>query len=134
MKANECVSFLLVNDKNVLLEKRSKNKKLDPGLIALPGGHIEAGESREQALKRELMEELNLVYESFGYLCSLYHPTTELQLIHYYVVSKWQGEMKALEADEVTWFPISDAPVEIEADKVALSEYQRLLSTQNVSF
>ena len=134
MKVHECVSFMLFDDKNVLLERRSKNKKLDPGLIALPGGHIEAGENREQALNRELMEELNLVSESFAYLCSLYHPTTELQLIHYYVVSKWQGEMKVLEADEVTWFAISDAPVEIEADKVALSEYRRLLSTQKFSF
>jgi mutator protein MutT len=134
MKANECISFLLINDKNVLLERRSKNKKLDPGLIALPGGHIEAGENREQALNRELMEELNLVSESSAYLCSLYHPTTELQLIHYYVVSKWQGEMKVLEADEVAWFSIFDTPVEIEADKVALSEYRRLLSTQNVLF
>ena len=112
----------------ILLEKRSATKKLDPGLTAIPGGHIEPGETRERALERELMEELHIVPTSYGYLCSLYHPTTDLQLIHYYVVSQWRGTMTAHEADEIAWHPVADAAaaIDIMADKVALSEYQRL--------
>ncbi len=103
MEVHECVSFLLVSEGRVLLEKRSMTKASDPGLVAIPGGHMEDGETKEQTLVRELGEELDLEPVSFGYLCTLYHPTNELQLIHYYVVSAWAGDLRVLEADEVFW-------------------------------
>ncbi len=134
MEVTNCVSFLLVGDGKILLEKRSQNKETDPGLIAIPGGHIEAGENQEQALTRELKEELNFLPESYGYLCSLYHPTTELQLIHYYVVTRWRGEMKVQEADDVLWYSLTNAPLAIEVDQIALSEYQRISKSQKVMF
>ena len=40
MQVYECVSFLLIQNEQILLEKRSKNKACDPNLIAIPGGHI----------------------------------------------------------------------------------------------
>ena len=126
MEIHECVSFLLVDRGKVLLEKRSLSKETDPGAIAIPGGHIERGESRVQALIRELKEELDITPIAHQYLCSLYHPTGELQLIHYYVIHSWRGDIRVLEADEVAWHPITSAPVGLAADKVALSEYQRL--------
>ena len=129
MKVHECVSFILLKDNQVLLEKRAKNKEYDPNLIAIPGGHIELGETQEQALFRELKEELNIVPNSYVHLCSLYHPTGELQLIHYYVVNRWQGEILSLEADEVTWYSLDSNPLDVEADKVALAEYRRLRNT-----
>lgn len=128
MKVHPCVSFLLIKDNAVLLEKRSMSKDSDPGLITIPGGHIEAGESQEQALFRELEEELTVKPLSTTYLCSLYHPTTELQLIHYYVVTRWQGEIKAIEADEVFWRSIKGCELDIAADQIAVKEYLRLLS------
>lgn len=126
MELHECVSFLLVDSGKVLLEKRSVSKETDPGAIAIPGGHIERGESRVQALIRELKEELDITPITHQYLCSLYHPTGELQLIHYYAINSWKGDIRVLEADEVAWHPIVSASVVLEADKVALSEYQRL--------
>lgn len=126
MHVHECVSFILIRDEQVLLEKRADDKLSDPGLIAIPGGHIELGESQLDALVRELKEELDVVPESHHYLCSLYHPTEELQLIHYYVISSWHGEIKSLEAAEVTWHAIQSAPIDIEADRIAMSEYSRV--------
>ena len=41
MDVYECVSFILLNKSQVLLEKRSESKEKDPGLITIPGGHIE---------------------------------------------------------------------------------------------
>lgn len=129
MNVHECVSFLLIDQKQVLLETRSMEKACDPGLICIPGGHMESGEKQLDTLFRELEEELAVKPESYRYLCSLYHPTSELQLIHYYVVDAWSGDMKALEADEVNWYAIDNAPVSIDADRIALSEYQRLAAT-----
>ncbi|EOX4792189.1 NUDIX hydrolase [Vibrio alginolyticus] len=126
---HECVSFLILQNDKILLEKRSEQKETDPGLIAIPGGHIEGNETNVQALIRELKEELNIEPVSHQYICSLYHPTKELQLIHYFVVKSWQGEMITLEADEVGWYPLENAPIGIEADKVALLEFQRLRYT-----
>lgn len=126
MEVHECVSFILVKGDQVLLETRTKDKESDPGAIAIPGGHMEFNETQQQTLFRELQEELNIKPLQFGYLCSLYHPTTELQLIHYYVVNNWQGDIQSLEAESVNWYPIINAPVSTEVDRVALSEYLRL--------
>ncbi len=126
MKVHECVSFVLIKDAEVLLETRAKKKDTDPSVIAIPGGHMEAGETPQQALFRELKEELNVVPTSFAYLCSLYHPTTELQLIHYYVIAKWNGEIECHEAECVDWYVPIDAPVGTEVDRIALKEFKRL--------
>lgn len=128
MQIHECVSFVVLKDHQVLLEKRAQDKEYDPNLIAIPGGHMEHGETREQTLLRELKEELNIVPTNYLYLCSLYHPTGELQLIHYYVINDWEGTIVSLEADEVSWFPLHTNLLDIAADKIALSEYLRLRS------
>lgn len=44
----------------ILFAKRSSNKKSRPSLWHIPGGKMEEGENFEQAIKRELKEELNL--------------------------------------------------------------------------
>jgi mutator protein MutT len=129
MNVHQCVSFLLIKDEKVLLEKRTGSRSSDPGMVNIPGGHMEQDESQEDTLIRELEEELSIKPKSYRHLCSLYHPTSELQLIHYYVVSCWHGEINALEAEEVNWFDLKEAPVEIEADKSAIAEYFRLEKT-----
>lgn len=126
MGVHECVSFILLNESQVLLEKRSGSKETDPGLITIPGGHIERGESQVQALFRELDEELNVVPIHYKYLCSLYHPTKEIQLIHYFIVSDWKGGIKAQEADDVKWYSLGSAPVDIAVDGIALKEVERV--------
>ncbi|MCC4817497.1 NUDIX domain-containing protein [Vibrio lentus] len=108
------------------MEKRSESKETDPGLITIPGGHVEKGENQVQALFRELDEELNVVPIHYKYLCSLYHPTKELQLIHYFIVSDWKGDIKAKEADSIAWYSLNTAPVGIAADGIALREVERV--------
>jgi 8-oxo-dGTP pyrophosphatase MutT (NUDIX family) len=60
MVVHECVSFLLVDNDSVLLERRSEHKETDAGKINIPGGHIDDDESQVQALFREVREELNV--------------------------------------------------------------------------
>ncbi|CAH0530092.1 NUDIX hydrolase [Vibrio hippocampi] len=126
MEVHQCVSFLLVTSDQVLLETRTMDKASDPGMIAIPGGHMETDETQKQTLARELEEELGIRALNSQYLCSLYHPTSELQLLHYYVIFEWHGEIQSLEAESVNWYPIGNAPVAVEADRLALKEYQRL--------
>lgn len=83
--------FYLAERITSIVRKCSESKETDPGLITIPCGHIERGESLVQALFRELKEELNVTPTEYTFLCSLYHPTTETQLIHYFVVTQWEG-------------------------------------------
>ena len=46
----DCVAFLLVRDGHVLLERRSPSKRVVPGVLAIPGGHMEESESAEEAV------------------------------------------------------------------------------------
>ncbi len=128
MTVSPCVSFMFIQDGNVLLEQRSKNKLSDPNVICIPGGHIENGENQVEALHREVKEELGVNIVSSQFLCSLYHPTSELQLLHYYLVTDWEGEIQNLEAEALLWKPVEEMAAHIDADKTALREYLRLAS------
>lgn len=60
-RTGEASVGLLVNDGNILLIKRAERKD-DPwsGHIALPGGFVKNGETREIAVLREIFEETSI--------------------------------------------------------------------------
>ena len=69
------VNAFLVNPQGQLwIPRRSLNKRLFPGgLDVSMGGHVESGETYEEAFKRELDEELNMKadeisWQHLGYL------------------------------------------------------------------
>lgn len=57
---NEVAVFIINNNKQVLLQKRSANKRFNPNKWALCAGHVDANESLENAALRELKEEVGL--------------------------------------------------------------------------
>ena len=56
------VTAFIINEQGQLwIPRRTKNKRIFPlCLDTSMGGHVEAGESYQQAFERELLEELNL--------------------------------------------------------------------------
>ena len=59
---HKVVCLFIINSKNqVLLEKRSMNKKIHPGKLGLCEGHVHAGEDNMSGVIRELEEELGVV-------------------------------------------------------------------------
>lgn len=109
--AVECVGGILIDRGRVLVEKRRKDDDADPGLVLLPGGHIESGESFRNALARELKEELGIHATNMIPVGVRYHVASdgERQRVHYFRVVKWSGRIKSLEAEEVYWESESDS-------------------------
>lgn len=55
------VAVIIINENNeVLLEKKAPSKKQAPNKWALCAGHIEAGDKPENAIIREIKEEIGL--------------------------------------------------------------------------
>jgi 8-oxo-dGTP diphosphatase len=121
------IAFIIIEGNQVLAEKRRLSKQSDPGAIALPGGHLDIGESPEQALYRELNEELGIVPINFKYVCTLLHKGQELQRIHYFGIEKWAGRIENSEAEDLLWIPITKLEkIDIVVDRTAVSEYFRI--------
>jgi mutator protein MutT len=118
---------MLIADNRILVEKRSMTKRLLPGALAIPGGHVEDGESVESALLRELHEELNITPHTYSHLCTLLHQAEELRRIHYFVVESWTGEISMQEAESLHWLPLDDlGTLDLEIDVRAIENYLAL--------
>ncbi len=123
----DCVAFMLIKGDRVLAEKRKATKQAYPGAIALPGGHVEDGESPEKALCRELNEELGVVPCSIKYVCTLLFRLQELHRIYYFAIEAWEGNIENNEAESLLWLPITESQeFDIDVDRIALSEYLRV--------
>ncbi len=96
---------IIIRDKKLLVE-RSKDKEF----FISPGGSIEVGETEEQALVRELMEEFGISVEEnelekFGDFDA---PAAgqEHRVVHMtvFIVKKWHGEPAPnSEVEEIAW-------------------------------
>jgi mutator protein MutT len=128
MPPTEAVAFILTDGRSILAERRKPEKEAYPGLVAVPGGRMEQGESMEDTLKREMEEELNLVPTRFGYLFSLHDPEVYGGLtVHYFWVGQWEGDLEAREAEGLLWIDLHDHDeIEVRIDREAVARYVKL--------
>lgn len=99
------VAALIDGDGRVLLAKRPEGKAM-AGLWEFPGGKIEPGETPEDALIRELKEELAIdtVSSCLAPLAFASHDYDDMHLILLlYACRRWQGTAIHQEGGEVTW-------------------------------
>src|SRR5580698_7009582 len=100
------VSVALIDGEGrVLLQQRPKGKAM-AGLWEFPGGKIVAGETPEQALCRELDEELGIAVATsdltaFGFASHRYDTFHILLLL--WICKTWQGTPTARENQVLAW-------------------------------
>lgn len=96
---------LIDGDGRVLVQQRPPGKAM-AGLWEFPGGKIEAGETPEEALIRELQEEIGITVEG-ACLAPATFASAALGdrhlLLLLFICRKWQGIPTAIEATALRW-------------------------------
>ena len=95
---------VIINNKNqILITKRSADQH-QANKWEFPGGKIEASETAQQALARELKEELGIQLESADFLLTIHHQyKTKKVTLEVYEIRQWLGEPKGLEGQPMCW-------------------------------
>jgi mutator protein MutT len=112
------VGGVILNEKKeVLLQKRGEKAKNEVGCWKLPGGAIEWGETAEEALKREIREELGVVEVEIKkfvyYFDDILVGERQHWVVPFYLCRIKNGEPKNMEPgkiDEIRWFPLTKLP------------------------
>ena len=121
-----CVAGAVIKDGRVLLVHRSPSARFFPDIWDLFGGHVDGGESLEEALRREAREELGIEIFALRWLGQIYDPV-EPVVVHVYAVPSWEGEpfnAAPEEHTEVRWFGAGELP-----ESEGLDAYRALVVT-----
>ena len=105
MDAVGVVVGILVKGAKFLVERRRWEETIDPGIVCLPAGHVEANESLEDALKREMMEELGIKVNGFKLVCKNFYVASnrEKQHAYCYLITDYEGTPVCKVAQEIFW-------------------------------
>ena len=107
------VGVLIRADGQFLLTSRPPGKVYE-GYWEFPGGKLEAGESVQQALKRELHEELGIDIDAATlWKVEMVDYPHALVRLHFCKVHSWSGALQMREAQSFAWqqLPVTVAPV-----------------------
>jgi 8-oxo-dGTP diphosphatase len=97
------VAAVIERDGRILIAKRRQGDRL-AGKWEFPGGKIDPGETAEEALKRELHEELGIETEIADFICASCYDYEHLSVeLLAYKVLHISGDITARVHDEVIW-------------------------------
>jgi len=118
---------IIVKGNKFLVERRRMDKKIDPGIICLPAGHVDSGEKLDDALKREMMEELGIQVKEMVFVCKNFYVASngEKQHAYCYKITDYEGELQTIEAEEIFWEEDLNK-MTLDIDKETIKKMQQL--------
>jgi 8-oxo-dGTP diphosphatase len=118
---------LLDGSGRVLIAERPPGRHM-AGRWEFPGGKLAAGESPEQALRRELAEELGVTVRTMDFVMTLEHAYVDRNVrLLFFTVDDFDGTPQGLDGQRLRWVPIGplqDADI-LEADLPFIRALQR---------
>ncbi|MFT5723947.1 MAG: 8-oxo-dGTP diphosphatase [Bacteroidia bacterium] len=108
MKQISVVAGIIYFENAILCVQRPKNKyTYISEKYEFPGGKIEDGETKEEALKREIMEELNMTVDIKSLYLTIVHPYPDFELtMHSFVCAAKSKKLTLHEHIAFEWLPI----------------------------
>jgi 8-oxo-dGTP diphosphatase len=124
----DVVVGIVFHEGKFLAEKRKANARIDPGIVCLPGGHVEPGETTDSALVREMKEELGIAVKKLRFMkrSSWVASNGERQNVYYYLVLDYEGEPVCRSAEKVSWVG-NVGELDVEIDRQAVKEGRAML-------
>ncbi|MCK7595882.1 8-oxo-dGTP diphosphatase MutT [Microbulbifer sp. CAU 1566] len=102
------VGVILGPDRRILLAKRPDHLHMG-GRWEFPGGKVEDGESIQQAMTRELREELDIGVLAMEKLIEVRHDYGEKQVfLDTWCVTEFSGEARGVEGQALAWVNASE--------------------------
>ena len=99
---------VIVNESNQVCISLRHKKSHQGGLWEFPGGKVESDETIEQALVREIKEELNIEIKLSRPLITLNHSYSDKKVcLHVCKVLSYLGEAQGIEGQQVKWVNVS---------------------------
>ena len=133
MKHIEVAAAVIRNGNRIFATQRGYGEFKD--LWEFPGGKIEAGEEREHALKREIMEELDTEIAIDSFICTVEHDYPSFHItMHCYMCSVKSGELTLKEHESARWLS-ADQLYSVDwlpADISVISKLEEILRTTSV--
>ena len=117
------VAGILIDNRNFLISSRPKKKDYE-GFWEFPGGKVNYSESKEEALYREIKEELNteLVMDSIRFFNQYIFSFPKYKVsLNFYFCKKWNGSIIPMEGQKVKWIKATE-----------ISQYEFLPSNNKV--
>ena len=122
-RASILIPFLNKNNEVlVYLQKRANDAKRHPGYFGLFGGGAEENETPEEALKREIKEELNFIPEDYKYLGRYDSERSRKDVFTLEDTEDFENKIIVLEGERGQWFSKDDL------DRIKIIESDRFIS------
>ena len=122
MKSEDVVAAIIKKGNLYLVTQRNKDKYM--GLKwEFPGGKVEANETLQEALTREIYEELNININVYEKIAEERYKDSEINIIlHYFLCSIKDGDISLNEHEAMEW-----------ADKTDFDKYDFVVGDGNIT-
>ncbi|MHA6480626.1 (deoxy)nucleoside triphosphate pyrophosphohydrolase [Paenibacillus sp. strain BS8-2] len=132
LKSIVVAAAVIVNEDQMILCALRSSEMSMPGVWEFPGGKVEAGESVEACLVREIKEELGCLIKVRARIEDIVHeyPSLKVRLLTHYA-EVVEGTPIPREHEELLWLAVSEletlnwAPADVPT-------VQRILATSNI--
>lgn len=126
-KNKKVVLFALIKDNKILLEKRLLDGFSNLQYL-IPGGAInEDLESLEEALKREILEELGVIPTMFKSLSNENIPGINNNLLRPFIVTAWTGEVPQKVLDKEDPHPLEWVEIDRALDLLPIKASKEIM-------